>query len=127
MEIVKITAFAFVALFTLSIFKNRRNDLSMFISITCGCMIFIFIVDKLSIIIKFVQNLATKANIDFVYLNIIFKVLGIAFLTTFCSEICKDSGENSIASKVEFSGKILILALSIPILMAVLDTITKIL
>ncbi|WP_138204468.1 stage III sporulation protein AD [Haloimpatiens lingqiaonensis] len=127
MEIVKIATFAFIALFILSIFKKRRDDIALLISIFCGCSIFVFMIDKLSVIIKFLQNLATKANIDFVYLNIVFKVLAIAFLATFCSEICKDAGEGTIASKVEFGGKILILALSIPILMAVLDTITKIL
>lgn len=126
MEIVKVASFAFVALFILSIFK-KKGDIALLISIFFGCSIFVFMVDKLAVIIKFLQGLANKANIDFVYLNIVFKVLAIAFLATFCSEICKDAGEGNIASKVEFSGKILILVLSIPILMAVLDTITKIL
>ncbi|WP_410506211.1 stage III sporulation protein AD [Haloimpatiens sp. FM7315] len=126
MDIVKICAFAFVALFVMSLFKGSKNQITMAISMVCGIIILMAMIDKLSVIIKFLQNLAVKANIDFVYLNVVFKVLGIAFLATFCSEICKDAGENSIASKVEFSGKIFILVLSIPILMAVLDAILKI-
>ncbi|MFD3157396.1 stage III sporulation protein AD [Haloimpatiens sp. FM7330] len=126
MEIIKITAFAFTVLFVISIFRKERNDIAVAISIVCGVIILLFIVNKITIIINFLKQLAFKANIDFVYLNIVFKVLGIAFLTTFCSEICKDAGEKSIASKVEFCGKILILALSIPILMAVLEAILKI-
>jgi len=47
-------------------------------------------------------------------------------ISSFCSEICRDAGESSIASKVEFAGKILILTLAIPILMAVMQTILKI-
>jgi stage III sporulation protein AD len=72
------------------------------------------------------QQLAIKANIDFVYLNTILKILGIAYLASFCSEICRDAGEGVIASRVEFAGKILILVLGIPILMAVLQSILKI-
>ena len=66
-------------------------------------------------------------KIDMVYIGVVLKILAIAYLATFCSEICKDAGAASIASKVEFSAKILILTLAIPILMAVLQSILQIL
>jgi len=126
MEIIKIVAFAFMALFIVLIFKGRRDDIAIQVSIAAGILIFLFMVNKLTIIMGFLQTLANKANIDVVYLNTVFKILGIAYLASFCSEICKDAGENSIAAKVEFSGKILILVLAIPILMAVMQSILKI-
>lgn len=126
MDIIKIAAFSFVSIFIISIFKGRRNDIAILISIACGTLIFIFLVDKMKAILNFLKDLSIKANIDTIYLNIVFKVIGIAFITTFCSEICKDAGQHSLAYKVELSGKILILLLSIPILMAVLNTIIKI-
>jgi len=126
MEIIKVVAFAFIALFIVLIFKGRRDDLAIQVSIVVGILIFLFMVNKLTIIMGFLQTLANKANIDVIYLNTVFKILGIAYLASFCSEICRDAGENSIAAKVEFSGKILILALAIPILMAVMQSILKI-
>ena len=126
MEIIKIVAFAFMALFIVLIFKGKRDDLAIQISIAAGIIIFLFMISKLTIIMGFLQTLANKASIDVVYLNTVFKILGIAYLASFCSEICKDAGESSIASKVEFAGKILILVLAIPILMAVMQSILKI-
>lgn len=126
MEIIKIVAFAFMALFIVLIFKGRRDDIAIQVSIAAGILIFLFMVNKLTIIMGFLQTLANKAGIDVIYLNTVFKILGIAYLASFCSEICKDAGENSIAAKVEFSGKILILVLAIPILMAVMQSILKI-
>lgn len=126
MEIIKVVSFAFVALILVLIFKDSRKDLSILISMAAGIMIFLFMLNKLTLVLDLLQQLALKANIDHIYLKTIFKVLGIAYLTSFCSEICKDAGENSIASKVEFSGKILILVLAIPILMAVLESILNI-
>lgn len=123
MEIFKIVAFAFVALSIFLLFKDRRNDLSILIALVAGITIFLFIIGELSDVIYFLKYIATRANIDTVYIGIIFKILAIAYLTSFCSEICKDAGAGSIASKVEFSGKVLILGLAIPILMAVLDSI----
>lgn len=123
MEMFKIVAFAFVALSIFLLFKDRRNDLSILIALVAGITIFLFIIGELSDVIYFLKYIATRANIDTVYIGIIFKILAIAYLTSFCSEICKDAGAGSIASKVEFSGKVLILGLAIPILMAVLDSI----
>ncbi|MGH4125671.1 MAG: stage III sporulation protein AD [Clostridium sp.] len=126
MEIIKVVAFAFMALFIVFIFKDRRDDLAIQVSIAAGILIFLFMINKLTIIMSFLQTLANRANIDVVYLNTVFKILGIAYLASFCSEICRDAGENSIGAKVEFSGKILILVLAIPILMAVMQSILKI-
>lgn len=126
MEIVKIVAFAFVALFITLTVKRNREDIAILISVVAGIMIFIFMISKLTIVINFLQSLSNKANIDVIYLDTVFKILGIAYLSSFTSEICKDAGESNIAMKVEFAGKILILTLSIPILMAVMKTILKI-
>ncbi|MDU4892454.1 MAG: stage III sporulation protein AD [Clostridium sp.] len=126
MDIVKIVSFALVALLVVTLVKNDRKDIALLISLVAGIIIFIFMLSKLTVIVNFLQSLSNKANIDIVYLDTVFKILGIAYLTSFCSEICKDAGESSIASKVEFSGKILILTLAIPILMAVMQTILKI-
>ncbi len=126
MDIVKIVSFALVALLVVTLVKNDRKDIALLISLVAGIVIFMFMISRLTIIVNFLQSLSNKANIDIVYLDTVFKILGIAYLTSFCSEICKDAGESSIASKVEFSGKILILTLAIPILMAVMQTILKI-
>jgi stage III sporulation protein AD len=126
MEIIKIVGFAFVTLFIILVLKNERNDIAIQISLLAGIIIFLFMTTKINSIIQFLQQLSVKANIDFVYLSTILKILAIAYLASFCSEICKDAGQSSLASKVDFSGKILILVLAIPILMAVLQSILKI-
>lgn len=126
MEIVKIVAFVFIALSIVIILRHQNGALAIQISTVVGILIFLFMITKITAILQLLEQLALKANIDFVYLNIIFKILGIAYLASFASEICKDAGEGSLAAKVEFAGKILILAISIPILMAVLQSILKI-
>lgn len=127
MEIIKIVTFAFIALILIIVLKDSKKEVALQLSLAVGIAIFLFMVTKITGILQFLQSLALKANIDFVYLDTILKILGIAYLTSFCSEICKDAGEGTLGAKVEFAGKILILALAIPILMAVLQSILKIL
>lgn len=127
MDIVKIVGFAFAALFIFLLFKEKRSDISILISLSAGVIIFLLIITQLNEVIYFIKDIANKANIDMVYIGVVIKILAIAYLATFCSEICKDAGAGSIASKVEFSAKVLILTLAIPILMAVLESILQIL
>lgn len=127
MEIIKIVGFAFCALFIVLVVKEaKKEDWAVQISMCVGILIFLYMVGKITSVMNLLQTLALKANIDFIYLRTVFKILAIAYLASFCSEICKDAGQSSIASKVEFAGKILILVLAIPILMAVLQSILKI-
>lgn len=126
MDIIKVVSFAFIALAIIVTVRKERQDLAIQISIVAGVIIFLYMISKVSSVLQLLQELALKANIDFVYLDIVFKILGISYLASFCSEICRDAGEGNLASKVEFAGKILILVLAIPILMAVLQSILKI-
>lgn len=127
MNILKVVSFSLIALFIYLLFKDRRNDIALLISLVAGILIFIFTIGEIQNIILFLKSIANKAGIDVVYIGIIMKILAIAYLASFAAEICKDAGASTIGSKVEFAGKIMILSLAIPILMAVLDSILKIL
>ena len=127
MLILKIIAFVFIALFLSLFFKDKRSDIAVLIIIAAGIMIFIFCISQIGQIINFINLLADKAGVDAVYIGIILKILAIAYLSSFASEICKDAGALALASKVDFAGKRFILVLAIPILRAVLDSILLIL
>ncbi len=127
MVILKVISFALIALFIYLLFKDRRSDLAVLVCLAAGVLIFVFMLGELQNIISFLRDIANRAGIDMVYIGIIMKILAIAYLASFAAEVCKDAGASTIGSKVEFAGKIMILALAIPILMAVLDSILKIL
>lgn len=126
MLILKVVSFIFVALFLYLFFKDKRSDLSVLIMLAAAVLVFIFCLSQISEILAFLKTISEKAGIDIVYLGIVLKILAIAYIASFASEICKDAGAGSLASKVEFAGKIFILVLAIPILMAVLDSILQI-
>ncbi|MDU5020191.1 MAG: SpoIIIAC/SpoIIIAD family protein [Clostridiales bacterium] len=44
----------------------------------------------------------------------------------FAIQICKDCGEGNIASKLEFGGKIIVMTMSFPILVSIIDMILNI-
>lgn len=121
MEIFQIVGLALVAATLSVLLKRDRPEIAIQISIISGVVIFLLMVVKVSAVIELLQNLAKKVNIDTVYMTTVLKIIGIAYVATFGSEVCRDAGESSIASKIEFGGKVLIMVLAVPILMAVLD------
>lgn len=126
MEIFQIVGLALVAAVLSVLLRNQRPEIALQISIVTGVIIFLIMAFRISAVVVLLQDLARRVNIDLVYLTTVLKIIGIAYVTTFGAEVCRDAGESAIASKVEFAGKILIMILAIPILMAVLDTIVKI-
>ena len=107
--------------------KKLSKDMGMLVSILGGLLIFFLILPYLSSVIDVLSTLADNINTDMTHINTIFRVLAVAYITEFGSQICKDAGEGTIASKIELGGKVIILAMSAPIIIAFLNLIINIL
>ncbi|MBU4532134.1 MAG: stage III sporulation protein AD [Eubacteriales bacterium] len=127
MEILQIVGFGLVAAVLIVILRHQKPEVAMLVSIAAGVVIFLFVLDKVAAVVTVLKDLATRANINMLYLGAILKIVGIAYIADFGAQICRDSGEGALASKIEFAAKVLILVLAVPIVMAVLDTLLKIL
>lgn len=127
MDIIKIIGIAFVTLIIVIILKQYKPEFAMYASILGGAIILLISLGKIDGIINLIQNMSSKTAINGQFLGIILKITGIAFLTEFAVSICKDSGETAIANKVDIGGKVIIIAISIPIISALLETIVKVL
>ena len=62
-----------------------------------------------------------------VYLITLLKMTGITYSAEFASGICKDAGYASLGKQIEIFGKLTILAVSMPVLLALFGTLDQIL
>ena len=127
MDILKIIGIGLIALIMIIIIKQHRPEFAVYISLASGVLILSLVIGKISGIITLLSNLANKSSINTEFLYLLIKITGIAFLTEFAVSICKDSGESAIASKIDIGGKVTIIAISIPIISELLETVIKIL
>ena len=65
-----------------------------------------------------VKSILDSAKIDDMYIKIVFKSLGVIYLSQFAADYCKDCGENAIASQVILAGKVSVLVISLPLFKA---------
>ena len=126
MEIAQITGIGLIATILIIVIKSQKPELAIQLSIIAGIIIFMLLIGKLTAIIEILSNLSKRANINGIYITTLMKIIGIAYIAEFGAEICKDAGENSIASKIELAGKVIIMYLAVPIITSLLDLIVKI-
>ena len=125
MEILQIVGLGLVTTIFYMILKERKSEFAAQLSIAFGVIIFILMMGKIQSILQVFEDLALKANINMFYLTTIFKIIGIAYIAEFGAQICRDAGTDSIAGKIEFGAKIIIMVLAIPIVVAILETIVR--
>ncbi len=115
------------AISALFIKDTKLPGFSILIALAVGALIFMRILPRLGQLLELFENLALQANLSTLYLGTIFKVLGIAYITEFGAQLCRDAGQGAIAIKLEFAAKIGILLLSMPIMISVLKSILELL
>ena len=125
MEIIQIVGLGLMAT-VLSLIIKEQKPLFAFLLITfTGILIFMFLIGKIQIVIQLLQDLTLKSNIDPIYLKTILKIIGIAYIAEFGAQIVRDAGSESIAAKIELSGKILIMVMAIPIITVIIESVVQ--
>jgi len=127
MEIIQIIGIGLVSLIIIITVKQYKPEFTVYLSMFAGVLIVTLLLPKIEGIIQLLQHLSQKSAINNQFLILLLKMTGITFLTEFAVSICKDAGESAIASKVELGGKVIIIAMSIPIISSLLEMILKIL
>jgi stage III sporulation protein AD len=125
MDIIQIVGLGFVVTLLILIIKSQKPELAVQLSLTLAALIFLMVLAKISVVLTLFRDLADRANLSPVYLNTILKVIGIAYVTEFGAQVCRDAGEGAVAGKIEFAGKVLVMVMAVPVLALVLDTLVK--
>lgn len=103
--------------------RSYRPEFSVYISIACGIILFMTVIAQFSDILSVVSDVFSCSGYANSYFPVLLKILAIAYLTDLISQVCRDAGENGIASKTEMAGKIFILYASLPVFTSILSMI----
>jgi stage III sporulation protein AD len=124
-EIWQIVGLALIVAVIGVVLKQFRKEIALQLTILTGTIIFVLILGKIKIIIDLLQNLADQANISSYYLLIVLKIVGVAYLAEFGADICRDADEKALATKIEIAAKVSVLVLAIPIIVAILESLMR--
>ncbi len=127
MSIVQIAALGIISVILTLTIKKENPQISILISIAAGIIIFANVVPRIEVVLDIINEISNKFETQSKYVKLVIKIIGIAYISQFASQICIDAGERAISSKIELAGKVMIMVIAAPVLLSIIELIENIL
>lgn len=109
------------------LFKQGKSEYGIYLTIAASLFIFLLILSGMKSVVDTIRQIEEYIHFGDAYINILIKIVGISYLTQFATDICRDCGYQSLASQLQIFGKVSVLAVSMPVVMTLLEVIHQIL
>ena len=106
---------------------DYNKTASIMIMIAAAAMIFFRLASGLSEIFSSISAISSGVETAASYIKLMIKVLGIVLITQFVADLCRDCGENALASQTETAAKVIVIAMILPLFETVIKIITGLL
>ena len=127
MTLVKIIGFVLCFVFILVLVKQYRPEFVLPLTVCAGSWLFFCAIGQADYLFGRVRDISEMVGIDIMYIEILFKIVGVSYLCEFCVAVCRDCGQTALGIKVELVGKLMILTSAMPVFNELLKIITSIL
>lgn len=122
---IKIAILGIIVVMFCVYFKPKQPEIATIIAVVCCIFVFSFGITKLEVILDAIKQIQEYIKINNTYITILLKIVGITYIAEFSSGICKDAGYSAIANQIELVGKLSIIAISMPIVLALINTLNQ--
>ena len=102
--------------------KSSGTGFGIYVILAAGVLIFFYSAGKLRIILEAVRQIQSCIQMNQTYLTALLKMAGITYIAELASGLCRDAGYSSMGTQIEMFGKLSILAVSAPIVLALFET-----
>ena len=125
MEIFQVVGIGLIGAILAVFVKERNKEAAVIVSLATGIIIFLFAVSRIGAVIEVLWKLAARAHVNVFFLTTVLKIIGISYIAEFGAQVCRDAGEGATAGKIEFAAKILVIILALPIIVAILESLLR--
>lgn len=122
-----VAIFAMVAVVLGLVLRQSRPEYTNFLSMAAGVGIAIMVMGKLRLVVDGLKQIMASIPWNQEYFLTFLKMAGIAYVTEFAADICRDNGSSTMANQLQIFGKLSILVLSLPIFLTLIGTIQELL
>ena len=127
METGTAAAICLIGAIAATLLKQYHKEQALLCSIGVCVIVLLAILSYLSHIAETIQELYAKTNLPGSYLSVIWKALGVCYLTNLAVDLCRDCGETALAGTAELWGRLTLVLLALPMLKQVLELLTGVL
>ena len=106
-------------------FREYKKEYVIYIVLISSIVILYVSLESFKEIIRFINEVSNLENYNVNFIKILLKLTGVSIILEYVISVCKDCGENTIASKIDLGGKIILISMSIPVLSNTVDILTS--
>ena len=127
MSVFAICAIGIITAFSAMLIRENRPDIALIIGIAGGVMILLGVTDRLVEAVDFFRDISDKAGVDGGVMKILFKIVGVGYIADFSAGLAEESGAKALGEKIIFGAKIVIFAVSKPLVKMLFEVVTGLL
>ncbi len=127
MAVVKVAMLCVAAALMCAAIKVQKPEMSMALSLAAGTLALVWSLDYIREAVEGLQALAGGAGLENGAMGVMLKAAGVALLTEFAQQLCRDAGESALAGRVELCGRAALLAMSVPLLSGLVARLSQLL
>ncbi|NLE23757.1 MAG: hypothetical protein GX625_00205 [Clostridiaceae bacterium] len=125
-ELIRIAILGIIAAIFVVVISEKKPEMGMMLGLIFGIIALMIAFGKVGTIVRALEDTISSSGIDAKLLVPVMKITGMAYITQFSVDVCKDVGQNSIAGKIETVGKIMMLVVAVPIVTSLIHIISGI-
>lgn len=123
MDIIRVAVIGMAGIFLAAILKSSKSEYAHLVAFGVAAVIFAYVTARIGTIVTAINAFGKYVDIEQKYIVILLKMTGITYVAEFAASLCRDAGHQSIASQIEIFAKLSLLAVSLPVVTALLETI----
>ena len=116
MAVVKVAMLCVAAALMCAAIKVQKPEMSMALSLAAGVTALVWSLPYVQGAVEGIKALAGGAGLGEGAMTVMLKAAGVALITEFAQQLCRDAGESALAGRVEFCGRAALLAMSVPLM-----------
>ncbi len=123
MDIVKIAMIGLAGVMLALMLRQQKSEYALYISLAAAVLILVFSAGRLAAVMETIQRIEAYIRIDSAMVKILVKMIGITYVAEFATGICRDAGFGALGNQIEMFARLSLMAVSVPVLLALLETV----
>ena len=124
---IKVAGLILISLLLIIFLKQTKREFAFLLSIGCAVILLAAVAEDFITAVKRIYDLSSGIGDISTYISLMIKILCISLVAQFVVDLCRDAGENALASQTEIASKILILMMTLPLFETVISIVTGLL
>ncbi len=123
MDIVKISLLGLVAVAITLFIKQYRPEYAFMFMLAVGLFLFYLCFEAFLMVADITRKISAGIGAYDGYIQMLLKIVGISYISEFCSSMCQDAGYSALGKQIEMAGKFCVLLMGMPVFLSLVQTI----